>query len=576
MPGAPWTPPTSLGGSPLLLAAAGALPIAVLLWALAVRRLPGHLAAPLGLGAGLAVAAALFRMPLPLALLAALHGALVGLFPVGWIVVTAVLVLDLTTRSGQVATVRRSISSLTADRRLQAILVAFSFGAFLEGAAGFGTPVAISAAMLGALGFRPLLAAGVGLVANTVPVAFAAAGLPITVAAQVTGLPELALCRAVGRQLPILSLLVPAVLVVLVGGRSALRGAWGAALASGGAFALVQLWASHALGPGPTAVLPSLASLGALLLVLRLAPRRKPWRFPDDPPAEEPEPLPRRELVRGWAPFALLVVLVAAWGTPPVRSLLERATPKLPLPGLHLAVADGTGRPLPAVFAPALLGSAGTALLLAALLAALSARMPAREAAAVASATLKKLGPPVAAIASLLAFAHVMNASGMAVSVGRLLSATGPVFPFLSPALGWLGVLVTGSDTSSNAVFGRLQSATAESVGTSPLLAVAANTSGGVTGKMLSPSSIAVACAAAGLPGKEAALFRFAFVPSLVFLALVCAINGAQATLLPGTIPDAAAGAGAAAAAAGGAGGLLLAASLGLALLLAVAGRRSR
>ncbi|KAA0256627.1 MAG: L-lactate permease [Acidobacteria bacterium] len=574
VPSAPWTPPAALAGSPLLLAAAGALPVVALLWALAVRRLPGHVAGPAGLLASLVVAVAAFGMPAPLALLSAVHGALVGVFPVGWIVLTAVLVLDLVTRSGQAETVRLSVAGLTQDRRLQAILVAFSFGAFLEGAAGFGTPVAISAAMLGALGFPPLLAAGVGLVANTVPVAFAAAGLPITVAAQVSGLDELVLSRAVGRQLPLLSLLVPAVLVVLVAGRRGLSGAWPAVLASGGAFALVQLWASHALGPGPTAVLPALASLAALLAVVRLGKGAEPWRFASDPPPLRPEPLSRRRLLHGWAPFGVLVLLVAAWGTPAARALLDRATPRVGVPGLDRAVADAAGNPVAAVYAPGILSSAGTALLLSALLAALSSRTSPREALATAAGTLRKLAPALGAIASLLAFAHVMNASGMAVAVGRLLSSAGPLFPAVSPALGWLGVVVTGSDTSANAVFGKLQAATAEAVGTNPVLAVAANASGGVTGKMLSPSSIAVACAAAGLRGREAALFRFAFVPSLAFLGLVAAISLAQATVLAGTVPQAAAGAAGAAPPPALPGALLLAAALLLALALALAAQR--
>lgn len=574
MPGAAWTPPIALAGSPLLLAVAGAAPVAFLVWALAVRRLPGHVAGPLGLAASVAVALLCFGMPARLAFLAAFHGALVGIFPVGWIVVTAVLVVDLTTRSGQMETIRGSIAGLTGDRRLQAILVAFSFGAFLEGAAGFGTPVAISAAMLVGLGFPPVRAAGICLVANTVPVAFAAAGLPITVAAQVTGLDELTLSRAVGRQLPLLSLLVPSVLVVLVAGRRGLRGAWAPALASGAAFALVQLWSSHVLGPGPTAVLPALASLAALLVVLGLRRGREPWRFAGDPPPVAREPLPGRRVLRGWAPFGVLVVLVAAWGTPGVRALLDLATPQLTIPGLHGAIADASGRPAEAVFAPGLLSSAGTALLLAGLLAALSAGTPLREAAATAAGTLGKLAPALAAIVALLSFAYVMNASGMVLSVGRLLAGSGALFPLLSPALGWLGVIVTGSDTSSNAVFGRLQSSTAEAVGTSPVLAVAANASGGVTGKMLSPSSIAVACAAAGLPGREASLFRFALAPSLAFLGLVAAITAAQATFLSGTVPAAASRATAGGGVSPLPGALVLAGAIGLSLALSIAAKR--
>ena len=575
MPGAAWTPPIELAGSPLLLAFAGAAPIAVLLWALAVRRLPGHVAGPLGLAASVAVALLCFGMPARLAFLAALHGALAGIFPVGWIVVTAVLVLDLTTRSGQMETIRGSIVGLTGDRRLQAILVAFSFGAFLEGAAGFGTPVAISAAMLVGLGFPPVLAAGICLVANTVPVAFAAAGLPITVAAQVTGLDELSLSRAVGRQLPLLSLLVPPVLVVLVAGRRGLRGAWAPTLAAGAAFALVQLWASHALGPGPTAVLPALASLVALLAVLGLRKGGEPWRFRGDPPPLAREPLPARRLLHGWAPFGGLVGLGATWGTPVVRALLDRATPRLPIPGLHGAIADASGHPAAAVFAPGLLSSAGTAVLLAALLAVLSAGTPIREAAATAAGTLRKLAPALGAIAALLSFAHVMNASGMVLSVGRLLAGSGALFPLLSPALGWLGVIVTGSDTSSNAVFGRLQSSTAEAVGTSPILAVAANASGGVTGKMLSPSSIAVACAAAGLPGREASLFRFALVPSLAFLALVATITAAQATFLAGTVPSDASRTADFGTPSPLPGALVLAGAIGLSLALSIVARRN-
>ncbi len=533
-----WPQPVDPLGHVGLSALAAALPVFFLFWALAIRKLPGHLAGAYTVGIAVGVAITVYRMPVHLAVAATAQGALYGLFPIGWIVVAAVFLYRITVESGQFAVIKQSIASLTDDRRLQALLIAFSFGAFLEGAAGFGTPVAISAAMLVGLGFEPLYAAGLCLIANTAPVAFGAIGTPIVVAGQVSGIDDFLIAQMVGRQLPFLSVLVPCWLVFIMAGWSGFKEVWPAALVSGGSFAVAQWATSNYLGPLLPDILSSLVSIACLVAFLHVWKPRRIFRFDGEREATSGPPPAARDVLRGWSPFIVLTLLVGCWGIKPVKALLDQATMALPFPLIHLAVQNPTtGLPVPSVFAFNWLSATGTAILIAALASAAIARMRPGQAWRLFRMTLTSLRAPLVTIAAVLGFAYIGNASGMTTTMGVALAGTGRLFPLFSPLLGWLGVFMTGSDTSANAVFGRLQAVSAERIGMSPLLAVAANASGGVTGKMISPQSIAVACAATGLVGNESELFRFTIRHSLLMVAMVGVLTWLQANLLAWMVP---------------------------------------
>jgi lactate permease len=489
-------------------------------------------------GIAVLVAVLVYRMPLSLALAATTHGALYGLFPIGWIVVAAVFLYRITVETGQFEVVKNSIAAITDDRRLQALLIAFSFGAFLEGAAGFGTPVAISAAMLVGLGFEPLYAAGLCLIANTAPVAFGAIGTPIVVAGQVTGIDDRLISQMVGRQLPLLSLLIPFWLVFTMSGRRGVREVWPAALVSGGSFAVAQWWTSNYLGPLLPDIISSLCSIVCLVLFLRVWKPARVFRFGDEGRAEVVSAQPFAKVAKAWSPFLVLTILVGNWGIKPVKALLEQATLAVPLPLIHNAVAaPGVAKPLAAVFSLNWLSATGSVILLAAAVTVVITGMRPADAARLFTRTIRSLAAPLVTVAAVLGFAYIGNSSGMTTTMGMALASTGSLFPLFSPVLGWLGVFMTGSDTSANAVFGRLQSVSAERIGVSPILTVAANSSGGVTGKMISPQSIAVACAATGLVGHESDLFRFTLRHSLLLVAIVSAMTYLQATLFRWMVP---------------------------------------
>lgn len=515
---------TPVSGSLALSTLVAALPVFVLLYLIGVKRKPAWIASLSGLAAALVVALAAYRMP-PLTAVAALsYGAAFGLFPIGWIVFGAILLYRVTVEAGQFEILKDSIGGLTSDRRLQALLIAFAFGAFLEGAAGFGAPVAIAAAMLSGLGFSPYYAAGVCLLANTAPVAFGSIGIPIVTLAGVTGLSANGLSAAVGRICAPVSLIVPAYLVLVMGGWRALRGVLPAAAVCGGSFASVQFLVSNFVGPQLTDILSSLAALAALLVLSLLWKPKDAFDLPDVSGAQSPVVHKRsaRELVRAWTPYGLLVILVLLWGWEPVRTLLARVNVVFAWPGLHNLVtrmppvaADPT--PYAAMYTFNWLGASGTACVVAAALAALVLRMPARQFAGVLAGTARQLLMPWLTIGSVLALAFLMNYSGATATLGLAFAATGAAFPFFSALLGWLGVFLTGSDTSANALFGNLQTVTATHLGFSPTLMAASNSAGGVMGKMISLQSIAVAAAATGLdPKREASLFRFTLRHSLL------------------------------------------------------------
>lgn len=558
-----------LGGVGWSALAAGA-PIILFFVSLAVLRLKGHVAGALTLA--LVIAIAVYGMPAERAFASAAYGFAYGLWPIAWIIVTAVFLYKIVVKSGQFDVIRSSIVALTDDQRLQMLLIGFSFGAFLEGAAGFGAPVAITAALLVGLGFNPLYAAGLCLIADTAPVAFGALGIPVIVAGQVSGLDPMAVGAMAGRQLPFLSFFLPFWLVFVMDGVKGVRETWPAALVAGGSFALVQFFTSNYIGPELPDVTSALASLVALASFLKVW---RPLRAREAARAQrlvsagggalalggmpgglggaratggrEPSPYSFAQIARAWSPFVVLTVMVTIWSMKPFKALFAKggalAFTTLQFHVAHLdkltqkmapVVAHPT--PVPAVFNWDLLAATGTAILLSAIVSMAILNVPARTGVRTFFEVLKDLKRPVLSIGLVLAFAFVENYSGMSTTLALLLAGTGAAFPFFSPLLGWIGVFLTGSDTSSNALFCSLQATTAQQIGVPSTLLVAANTTGGVAGKMISPQSIAVACAAVGLVGREADLFRFTLRHSLFFALVVGVMTCVQAYWLTGMI----------------------------------------
>ncbi|KAB0633839.1 L-lactate permease [Burkholderia stagnalis] len=570
-----YTPLGSLG----LSAFAAAIPIIFFFIALAALRLKGHVAAAITLLLSLGVAIVAYRMPVPQALAAAGFGFAYGLWPIAWIIVAAVFLYKIVVKTGQFDIIRASVLSITDDQRLQMLLIGFSFGAFLEGAAGFGAPVAITAALLVGLGFRPLHAAGLCLIANTAPVAFGAMGIPIIVAGQVTGIDAFHIGAMAGRQLPLLSLAVPFWLVFMMDGLRGVRQTWPAALVAGGSFAITQYFTSNHIGPelpDITSSLVSLVALAAFLKVWQPSSAKQAIRgaaaaggaaalagfgggvggnlgnnFSSNfgaPQSRQASPYTLAQTVRAWSPFLILTGVVTVWSLAPFKALfgphgaLAATVLKFKVPALDQLVIKAapivaTPKALDAVLKIDLVSAVGSAILVTALISMVLLRMKPRDALVTFGETLKELTRPILSIGLVLAFAFVANYSGMSSTLALMLAGTGAAFPFFSPFLGWLGVFLTGSDTSSNALFCSLQQATAHQLGLPETLAVAANTTGGVTAKMISPQSIAVACAATGLVGKESELFRFTVRHSLLFAVIVGLITLAQAYVLPGMVP---------------------------------------
>ena len=527
-------------GNTALSLLVAAVPILFIFYALIIRKMKGYQSSLFATGIALLIATIVYGMPVKLALLSVAHGALYGLFPICWLVVMAVFLFNITVKSGQFEIIKQVMASITADRRLQALLIAFSFGSFLEGTAGFGAPVAITAAMLVGLGFNPLYASGICLIANTAPVAFGSIGIPITVASQVSGIPEMPISQMVGRTLPILSLMLPFYLVTIIAGFRKAREVGPAVLVSGLSFAFFQWFASNYLGPALPDVIAGLGSIVCLMGFLRFWKPPTIWRF-----ANEPAPTLNTDaaytggqIVRAWSPFMVLTITIIAWGLQPVKDVLN-ATGQVyfEFPGLHNTIQGSDGNLLPKLFKVNYLSAAGTAILLSALIAIPLVGLTYREGGRVFAATLNQLKFPILTIASVLGFAYIVNDSGITGTLAAVLASTGFLFPFFAPMLGWLGVFITGSDTSANALFSKLQYATATSIGVDPVVTVAANVSGGVVGKMISPQSIAVAAAAGNLVGQESQLFRFTVKHSFLMLAFICCLTLAQAYALKWLIP---------------------------------------
>jgi L-lactate transport len=525
-----------------------ALPILFFFVALAILRMKGHLAGTLTVVLALLVSIFFYKMPIKMALAAAGDGFLFGLWPIAWIIVTAVFLYKVTVRTGQFEIIRASVVSVTEDQRLQMLLVGFSFGAFLEGAAGFGAPVAITAALLAGLGFNPLYAAGLCLIANTAPVAFGAMGIPLIVAGQVTGIDAFKIGAMVGRQLPLLSFLIPFWVVAIMDGWRGVRQTWPAIVVCGGSFAVTQFLTSNFIGPQLPDITSALVSLLSLTLFLKFWKPKNIFRFPGQEVRIKVTSHTTGQVLKAWSPFAILTVFVTVWSLKPFAALFAKGghlawtvinSPVPMLDRLVIKVPPIVNAPTPygSVYTFNWLSATGTAILLAAMASILLLRMKPMEAIKTFGSTLNDLKLPIFTIGMVLAFAYIANYSGLSATLALLLAATGLAFPFFSPFLGWIGVFLTGSDTSSNALFCNLQANTAHQIHVSNTLMVAANSSGGVTGKMISPQSIAVATGAVGLVGHESDLFRFTFKHSLMLAGLVGVITMLQAYVLTWMIP---------------------------------------
>jgi lactate permease len=584
-------------GNAWLSTLAAALPILFLLGTLAILEWKAQWAALTGLASALAVSVIVYGMPVGTAFATAVYGACYGLFPIGWIILNAVFLYSLTVETGQFEIVKGSVASLSADRRVQALLIAFSFGAFIEGAAGFGTPVAITAALLMGLGFTPLYSAGLSLIANTAPVAYGAIGTPILTLAAVTGISPQLLSAMAGRQLPIVSLIVPAWLVVTMSGWSGLRGAWPAVLVCGGSFAIVQFLWSNFVGPELVDIMGGLISLGCLAIFCTWWKPATVWDFPatavlgSDPGAGVKRPLgsdpvrgqtptsrfPRTVLVRAWMPWILLSAFVTAWGIGPVKAFLNAGpagyaayrangaqppphamlSPAIEVPALHRMVfrdfpvepdrVDRARMQAPAYrlkraeaarFVFNWLSATGTAILLAALATAAYLRIPPLLVLATAGKTLRRMRWPLATIAFMLSLGFVTRYGGTDATLGLAFTRTGWLYPFFAALLGWLGVALTGSDTSSNVLFGSLQKITAQQLGLNPVLITTANSTGGVMGKMIDAQSIVVSTAATNQHGQEGRILRFVFWHSIALAIIMGIIVMLQAYVFTWMVPS--------------------------------------
>lgn len=529
------------------------LPILFFFFALIKLKLKGYIAATWTVAIALTVALLFYKMPVDRALASVVYGFFYGLWPIAWIIIAAVFVYKISVKTGQFDIIRSSILSITPDQRLQMLIVGFSFGAFLEGAAGFGAPVAITAALLVGLGFNPLYAAGLCLIVNTAPVAFGAMGIPILVAGQVTGIDSFAIGQMVGRQLPFLTIIVLFWIMAIMDGWRGIKETWPAVMVAGGSFAIAQYLSSNFLGPELPDIISSLVSLVCLTLFLKRWQPVRIFRFGDIGASQVDMTLARTrytagQVIRAWSPFLFLTATVTLWSVPPFKALFAPGGAmydfviNISVPFLDKMVARmppviSAATPYAAVYKFDWLSATGTAILFAALLSIVWLRMKPKDALTTFAGTLKDLALPIYSIGMVLAFAFISNYSGLSSTLALALAHTGHAFTFFSPFLGWLGVFLTGSDTSSNALFAALQATAAQQIGVSDILLVAANTTGGVTGKMISPQSIAIACAAVGLVGKESDLFRFTVKHSLIFTCMVGLITTLQAYVLTWMIP---------------------------------------
>lgn len=531
------------------------VPIVFFFLALAIFRMKGSVAATITVFLAFLVSLFLYKMPIGMALASMVYGFFYGLWPIAWIIIGAVFIYKISVKTGQFDIIRSSILSITEDQRLQMLLVGFAFGTFLEGAAGFGAPVAITAALLVGLGFKPLYAAGLCLIVNTAPVAFGAMGIPIIVAGQVSGVDTMEISQMVGRQLPFMVPIVLIWIMAIMDGWRGVKETWPAILVASLSFSLAQYLTSNFVGPELPDITAAIAALVSLTILLKYWKPKHIFRFQDkDLQVDETiiEQVRKQysvgKIAKAWSPFLILTAMVTVWSIKPFKDLfvkdgaLSDLVVSIKVPYLHQLI-----QKLPpvvpeikdydAIYKFDWLSATGTAIMLAALITIIYLKMKPKEAVSTFFETVNELKTPIYSIGMVLAFAFIANYSGLSATLALALAHTGQAFTFFSPFLGWVGVFLTGSDTSANALFSALQATTAQQIGVPEVLLVAANTSGGVTGKMISPQSIAIACAAVGLVGKESDLFRFTVKHSIIFTVMIGIIVALQAYVFPWMIP---------------------------------------
>ncbi len=531
------------------------IPIIFFFLALAVFRLKGSVAGTITVVLALLVSLFAYDMPALMALASMVYGFFYGLWPIAWIIIGAVFLYKISVKTGQFDIIRSSILSITEDQRLQMLLVGFAFGTFLEGAAGFGAPVAITAALLVGLGFKPLYAAGLCLIVNTAPVAFGAMGIPIIVAGQVSGVDTMEISQMVGRQLPFMVPIVLFWIMAIMDGWRGVKETWPAVVVGASSFAIAQYLTSNFVGPELPDITAAIASLVSLTILFKYWQPKHIFRFADqdatmneDVAAQKQKKYSLGQIAKAWSPFAILTVMVTIWSIKPFKDLftkdgaLHDMVISIKVPFLHQLVQKMPPvvpemKDYDAIYKFDWFSATGTAIVIAAIITIIFLKMKPKDAIVTFGETINELKIPIYSIGMVLAFAFIANYSGMSATLALALAHTGQAFTFFSPFLGWLGVFLTGSDTSANALFAALQATTAQQIGVPEVLLVAANTSGGVTGKMISPQSIAIACAAVGLVGKESDLFRFTVKHSITFTIMMGILITLQAYVFPWMIP---------------------------------------
>jgi lactate permease len=540
-------------GSMALSTLLAAVPVVVMLAALGLFHIKAHVAAALGLGAAFVVTVFAYHMPAAMAGKAALLGGFTGLLPIGWIVLNIIFLQQLCEQNGSFKVLQASLSGITDDRRLQLLLIAFCFGAFFEGAAGFGTPVAVTAGILIGLGFSPLAASGLSLIANTAPVAFGALGSPVITLAKVHGYDLMEVTAMIGRQLPFFSLMVPFWLIWAFAGRKAMWEIWPAILVTGLSFAIPQYLVSNFIGPELVDIIAALVSMAALVLFLRVWRPKTVWttaslkgREPDSAASRHQQPdsrqYSRAEFVRAWTPWIILTVFVFIWGLPPVKDYLNGVfAPKFPMDGLHnliMRVPPVVPKAVPeaAVYVFNLLSATGTGILLSAIAGALFMHYSLPAIVRTFLRTLWLVRYSLLTIVLMLALGTLTRYSGTDTTLGLAFANTGVLYPFFGTLMGWLGVAMTGSDTASNVLFGGMQRVAAQQLGLAPNLMGAANSSGGVMGKMIDAQSIVVASTATRWVNHEGDILRFVFFHSFALAALVGVLVTLQAYVWPFTL----------------------------------------
>ena len=539
-------------GNMIISTALAAVPVVVMLVALGFLHIKAHIAAGLGLIAAVAVAVFAYGMPADLAGRAAMYGGFTGLLPIGWIVLNIIFLQQLAESNGSFQILQDSLSGITEDRRLQLLLIAFCFGAFFEGAAGFGTPVAVTAGILIGLGFSPLAASGLSLIANTAPVAFGALGTPVITLAKVHGYDLMEVTAMIGRQLPFFSLLVPFWLIWAFAGRKAMWDIWSAILVTGLSFAIPQYLVSNFIGPELVDIIAAIVSMVCLIAFLRVWQPKTIWTSPtmrgkdisaaEAKPPRAPVRHSRADLVRAWTPWAILTVAVFIWGLPPVKDFFNGIfAPKFPIDGLHNLIQKVPPVvPTPhfesAVYTLNLLSATGTGILLAAVLGALVMKIRPMEIVRSYGRTFWLVRYSLLTIVLMLGLGTLTRFSGTDTTLGLAFAGTGVFYPFFGTLMGWIGVAMTGSDTASNVLFGGMQKVAAEQLGLSPNLMGAANSSGGVMGKMIDAQSIVVASTATRWFNREGDILRFVFFHSVALACLVGGFVTLQAYVWPFTL----------------------------------------